>query len=318
MVAYQDWREVHRLADEAARAAGDARGQAALLVALGWVVSERTPPGELSQVFAAASASFERLGDLPGTAEALIGQGSCLRLTSRLEQALACFERARAIAVQTGAPDQEAAAAFGIAMIDRERGRFDRGLEQLELNLPVWRDRGALRWEALTVRIISLVLRDQGDLLGAEARLEQALALAGELDDRQQQLLLLVDRGELHCRLGQPDAARAALELALRRARDLGLVYDQARALHALGDLHAAEAELGDALRCLTESVRLWRLVGIPRRLARTLDRLGSVHDEAGEPGPAAGARQEAGRLLAAMDSAAAEAVGRIDRLAEG
>jgi DNA-binding SARP family transcriptional activator len=317
MVSYQDWREAHGLADAAARAAGDTRGRAALLVALGWVRFERTPPAELGQVFARASESFQRLGDLPGIAEALLGEGSCLRLTSRLEQALDRFQRARALAVQTGAPDQEAAAVFGIAMVDRERGRLDRAQEGLERILPVWRDRGASRWEGLTVRLLGLVLRDRGDLAAAEAHLQRALALADELGDRQQRLLLLVDRAELRSRLGDRDAARDGLQDALRHARDLGLLYDQARSLYALGDLHAAEGKLDEAIGCLTESVRLWRLVGIPRRLAAALVRLGSVLDEAGAPAPAAEARDEARRLLSAMEAAAAEAVGRLDRLTE-
>jgi tetratricopeptide (TPR) repeat protein len=161
------------------------------------------------------------------------------------------------------------------------------------------------------------VLRDRGDLAAAEAHLQRALALADELGDRQQRLLLLVDRAELRSRLGDRDAARDGLEDALRHARDLGLLYDQARSLYALGDLHAAEGKLDEAIGCLTESVRLWRLVGIPRRLAAALVRLGSVLDEAGAPAPAAEARDEARRLLSAMEAAAAEAVGRLDRLTE-
>lgn len=89
---------------------------------------------------------------------------------------------------------------------------------------------------------------------------------------------------------------------ALRRARELGLLFGQARALHTLGELHAAEGDLGEALRCLTESVRLSRLVGIPRVLARALDRLGAVQASAGDAAAAAEARQEARRVLAAVD----------------
>jgi len=317
MASYQDWREAHGLADAAARAAGDTRGQAALLLAQGWVLSDRTPPAELIQVFARANELFQRLGDLTGVAAALLGEGSCLRLTSRLEQALARFERARALAVQSGAPDQEAAAAVGIAMVDRERGHLDRAQEGLERILPVWRDRGGRRWEGLTVRLLGLVLRDRGDLAAAEAHIQRSLVVADELGDRQQQLLLLVDRAELRSRLGDRDAARDGLQDALRQARDLGLLYDQARALYALGDLHAAEGRHDEAVRCLAESVRLWRLVGIPRRLVAALVRLGSVQEEAGDPAPAAEARDEARRLVNAMEAAAAEAVGRLDRLTE-
>ena len=37
--------------------------------------------------------------------------------------------------------------------------------------LPVWRDLGRRRWEALTVRVMALALVDQGELSAAEARL---------------------------------------------------------------------------------------------------------------------------------------------------
>jgi tetratricopeptide (TPR) repeat protein len=311
MVAYQDWREAHELADTAARAAGDTRGRAALLVALGWVVFDRTPPADLARIFAQARALFERLGDRTGTVEALLGEGAALRLTSRLEQASTCSRRARTLAAQTGSANQEAAALFEAALVDREEGRADQALERLEAILPVWRDSGTRRWETLTVRVIALVLADRGELSAAEARLEHALALAGELNDRLVLLMLLVDLGELRYRQGQHAAARTALDQALRRARELGLRYEQARILHTVADLHAAKGELGEARRCLTEAVRLWRQVGIPRRLALTLQRLGAIHDQAGDASSAAEARQEARRLVAGMDPAGAHAVSR-------
>jgi tetratricopeptide (TPR) repeat protein len=317
MVGYQDWREVHELADAAARAAGDTRGRAALLLANGWVRSARTRPAELVPVFARAKELFQRVGDLPGVAAALLGEGSCLRLTGRLEQALACFERARTLAAQGGAPDQEAAAVVGIAMVHRELGHPERAQERLERVLPVWRDRGARRWEGETVQLLGLALRDRGDLTAALAHFERALALAAELDDRQQQLVLLIDQAELRARLGDRDAARGGLEDALRRAEDLELLYHQARALHALGDLHAAEGKLDEAVGRFTESVRLWRRVGIPRWLAATLVRLGSVQEKAGDPAAAADARTEADRVLATMETSAADAVGRLHRLSD-
>jgi DNA-binding SARP family transcriptional activator/tetratricopeptide (TPR) repeat protein len=317
MVAYQDWREVHELADAAARTAGDLRGQAALLLANGWVRSARTRPAELVPVFARAGELFRRVGDLAGVAAALLGEGSCLRLTGRLEQALACFERARTLAVQAGAPDQEAAAAVGIAMVDRELGHPERAQEGLERVLPVWRDRGARRWEGETVQLLGLALRDRGDLTAALGHIERALAVAAELDHRQQQLVLLIDQAELRARLGDRDAARDGLEDALRRAEELELLYHQARALLALGDLHAAEGKLDEAVGRLTESVRVWRRVGIPRWLAAALLRLASVQEGAGDPAAAADARSEADGVLAMMEASAADAAGRLHRFSD-
>jgi DNA-binding SARP family transcriptional activator/tetratricopeptide (TPR) repeat protein len=310
--AYEDdWRDVHRLADAAARAAGDTRGRAALLVGLGWVLSGRTPPAEVRPTFVQARESFQRLGDLPGTVQALLGEGHCLRLTGQLAQALACLERARSLAVRAGAPDQEGAALFLTSLVDREQGHLDRALGRLRLILPAWRARGARRSEALTVRAIGLVLRDQGHLAAAEAHLADALALAGDLGDRQNQLRILVELGELRCRMGELDTARAALDLALRRSRQLRLRYDEARALHAHGQLHAAEGRLDDAAGCLAEAVRLWRRIGIPRELARALDTLGSIHAQTGDPAAAAAAWREAFGLLTTVNASAAEAVAR-------
>lgn len=317
LAAYEDeWRASYQLADAAARAAGDARGRAALLVAFGWTLSERTPPAELQEVFVRARAMFERLGDRHGTIEALLGEGSCLRLRGRLAPGQARLERARDLAAEAGTLDQEAAALVNLGLVDRELRHLDQALARLERVLPTWQERGARRWEALTVRAVGLVLRDRGDLPAANACLEHSLTLAGELGDRAHELHILVELSELRCRLGELDAARAGLDLALRRARDLGLVYDQARALHALGGLQAATGDLDDAARCLTESVRLWRLVGIPRGLAGALDRLAAVHAQAGRIVPATEAWQEAFRLLTEVNAVAAQAVGRrLDQL---
>jgi DNA-binding SARP family transcriptional activator/tetratricopeptide (TPR) repeat protein len=275
MTADGDWLELRRLADVAA--AGDPRGRAALEVALGWFSFERRPPAKLEPVFDRARASFERLGDDGAVAEALLGQGSCLRLTGRLDQARACFRRAHRLAATTAAPHRMAAARFGMAMVDRDQGQPARALEHLRRVLPVWRERGARRWEVLTVRVLALTLGAVGDLPAAEDRFREALALAGALGDVQQELQVLIDQGVLRGRLGESAAAADVLELAARRAGDMELAYDQARALDSLGELHAAEGRLAAAERCLAESARLWRLTGIPSRLAGTLDRLGSV-----------------------------------------
>jgi predicted TPR repeat methyltransferase len=61
----------------------------------------------------------------------------------------------------------------------------------------------------------------------------------------------------------------------------------------------------------------VWRRVGIPRWLAATLVRLGSVQEKAGDPAAAADARSEADRVLATMETSAADAVGRLHRLTD-
>jgi DNA-binding SARP family transcriptional activator/tetratricopeptide (TPR) repeat protein len=91
-----DWHATHRVALEACRAAGNARGEAATLVMLGQpaLVASRQAAAPSLQELSGAVDVFERLQDQHGLAVALRTLGNGLRRMGQLEQALACFTRA--------------------------------------------------------------------------------------------------------------------------------------------------------------------------------------------------------------------------------
>jgi tetratricopeptide (TPR) repeat protein len=119
---------------------------------------------------------------------------------------------------------------------------------------------------------LGLVLRDRGDLDGAEVMLREAIATRESLGDRQRVAvvrhnlaLVLFDRGDL-------GAAHAELEAALATARELG---DRLETANALSDLGFVEAGLGQTERAGTlqhEAMVLAARIGAKGIVAQAID----------------------------------------------
>ncbi|MBN6033905.1 BTAD domain-containing putative transcriptional regulator [Amycolatopsis sp. 195334CR] len=174
---YQEWARCHRRALDAVRAAGDRRGEAALLRGIGQLHIYWDEFGEAVDALGESYRISASLGDRPGMARALTGLGVVSRVTWRPEQAHARTVRALEMFVECG--DRLGAAHSHTS--------------------------------------IAAVCLDLGQLADAETALDQARRLCAELGDDHRMALVLRRFGQLHLRRGDPERALASLYQALER-----------------------------------------------------------------------------------------------------
>jgi tetratricopeptide (TPR) repeat protein len=157
------------------------------------------------------------------------------------------------------------------ATLKMTQGRASRELGELDDARRIFADAQAL-YESLAdwggaaeaMRGEAMVLQAQGELAGAEQRLDAALAIG--LKMRHERLLtdVRLTRSEVTLQLGKLSVAKTDAEAALASARTMGHRSAIARALNALGGVAAAQGDAKTARAHFEEALRLGREIGEP------------------------------------------------------
>ncbi len=113
-------------------------------------------------------------------ARAKYAEGYALLRTSKLAEARAAFEDSRRRYEAAGDRAGAADALGGMAAVLLDEEQFDAALALYESHLKLARDIGSRRTEGNDLHNMAMVLHRKGDLAGAKARLDQALAAARE------------------------------------------------------------------------------------------------------------------------------------------
>ncbi|MBV9384014.1 MAG: tetratricopeptide repeat protein [Streptosporangiaceae bacterium] len=187
--------------------------------------------------------SARKLGDRLGEARMLNNLGMAFSL-QRMEQAVDCFEQARAAYRLLGDPLGEARAANNIAFSYFQLGRFE---------------------EALDAANRSLVIQREAQFRYGEGRVLGIL-------------------GGSYCELGRYDDAIKHHQQALVIYRELGDRDSEADALNDIGDAYLGLKRLNDAIDCLQQSLGIRQAIGDRHGQAETLARLGLAQKLAGKP----------------------------------
>ncbi|MFD0474297.1 tetratricopeptide repeat protein [Nonomuraea thailandensis] len=113
----EEWRLTHRLALDSARAAGDRRGEAAMLRGLGQVCLYQDRYAEAGDMLRRARALFRELGDPRGEAISICGLGAVSQFSGEHLRALGSFRHALAMFLAVGDRSGEAYARQAIGRI---------------------------------------------------------------------------------------------------------------------------------------------------------------------------------------------------------
>ncbi|MDP4503346.1 AfsR/SARP family transcriptional regulator [Nonomuraea turcica] len=198
-----DWQATHRIALDSARAAGDRRGEAAMLRGLGQVCLYQDRYAEADDMLRRARVLFRELGDARGEAISVCGLGAVNQFSGRHLRALGYFRHALAMFLSVSDMSGEAYARQAI-------GRVYLSLQDLGQ---------ASRW------------------------LGEALRLAGELGDAHREGCVSMHLGRLHDLTAESDEAMRFQERALDIFETLGDRHCGAYALQGLGGLRAARGD---------------------------------------------------------------------------
>ncbi|MGW1867107.1 BTAD domain-containing putative transcriptional regulator [Streptomyces mauvecolor] len=259
---YQDWQHGHRLALDAAEAAGNARGASVLLRGLGQL---HIYQDEFDRATRALETSIELCrdtGDKRGEALSMATLSTVSRVQGRDDEALERVEQALAIAVGEGDRHIEAQLSCSMGVMRLMQGELDEAES--------WFD-GALRLAtalddehrmAVVLRRFSRLHVERGDPDEALRCLGQALATFETLADERCAAYTLLEVGRVYASQDDRDRAGPALERAAGLFHRHGDRQDEATCWQLVGDLDAAAGDHDMARHHRSRAMRLWQTIG--------------------------------------------------------
>lgn len=156
-----------------------------------------------------------------------------------------------------------------LGSIAREQGRYDEAVALHEASRDLWAELGDAGGVAASEDYLAFVAWLRGDLEGAAAHGDSAIAYF-EADGRSQELAAaLVNRAAAAHYAGRDEAAARDLQQALDTARRIGYLEGMAWAAHQLG---LVEREPGACARYLGESLAIHVQLGDRWRVASVLE----------------------------------------------
>jgi len=212
---YEDWERTHVLALEAVRAAGNSRGEAALLCSLASLHLSRSRLDEVEAVAAPALAAFRELGDQTGAALASRNLGMLYQMRREAEPAMACYREALDGFVAIGDPIGQAHVLSQMAQLRLRSQEFQVAGEYLARALALCRGIGNRRVESQVRYRLSGLMLAEDRLEDAEDLLIDLLELVRETGDLVGHGRVLHRLGVINARQGRDDEAREMLREAL-------------------------------------------------------------------------------------------------------
>ncbi|MCT9089791.1 tetratricopeptide repeat protein [Streptomyces sp. ASQP_92] len=258
---YQDWQHGHRLALDAAEAAGNAPGAAVLLRGLGQLHIYQDEYDRATRALESSIELCRDTGDKRGEALSLATLSTVSRVQGRDDEALDRVEEALAIAV----------------------GEGDRSIEaQLSCSMGV-------------MRLM------QGELDEAESWFTGALRLAGELEDEHRVAVVLRRFSRLHDRRSDPDEALSCLGQALATFENLADERCTGYTLLEVGRVYAGQDDRERAAPVLERAAALFHRHGDRQDEATCWQLIGDLDAAAGIHHLARQHHERAGRLWQAI-----------------
>lgn len=313
---HDDWRDSHAIALHATRQAGRARGQAAILYALG-SLHKRTGPVELARdELTAAIQLFQETGDEQGMAIATTQLAHLDRQNGRLDDAARRGEQALTILRTTGdltdrvyalqslaQAKLEAYALQGLAQVKLELREFDASMELLAEALRLTRSMRNTRSEVNILNRLGEAYLLAGDTARAAETLELALAKARDARIADGEANAQFNLGIANTRLGNFGQARSALQRALELAGMMGDRLVEARTLRGVAELALASADPQQAVSLAGQAVRASREVRASVEEMRALTLLADAQSVLGNGAAADAAKAQAAALRARITS---------------
>ncbi|MFD7258317.1 BTAD domain-containing putative transcriptional regulator [Streptomyces sp. NPDC059874] len=239
----EDWRRCSELALEAARSAGNVRGQAVMEHELGAVE---------------------------------------LRLR-RVAEATERYERAHALYTEAGNSHGRALVLSGLSLIDRLRGETDRARERLREILPVFREVGDRSSEGYTLHSLAQCALDQGQAEAALELCRESVRICENIGADRRSLAQARHRlGTAHLALRQLETAEIEFTRALEIVRDRSDLLGLAYTLLGLAETRLLAGSAETAERTFLEALDVARRTRSPMIEAQILFALGEARRGSG------------------------------------
>lgn len=214
------------------------------------------------QASSSAAAKAQARGSNLILALAFRRQGYALERLGRPSDAIAAFERARAL--WTGAGDEYGAASalHMMALAQYYKGDFEASSQSFQSALSVFRRLGALSGVASSSHNFAMLLHDQGKLQQAKEHLDEALRIQRDLNDQRGVAADLDDMGNVLLGMGDLRGAVHVKEQAVQAFHRIGNRFGEAITLSNLGEVLLAQGKLAAAQQKFEQSLALKQQIG--------------------------------------------------------
>jgi DNA-binding SARP family transcriptional activator/tetratricopeptide (TPR) repeat protein len=306
-VYLNDWRESNDIALEAARKAGHARGQAAMLYHMGSLHITQLQLDQALRELMTAVRLFAEAGDDQGTAHATFLKASADRLCGRLDEAGKGYEQALAFFRASGDEIATASVLLGLAQVRLEAAGSGDPMEPLSQALRLCQTRGYPRLEAQILHRLGEACLLTGDIDRAAETFRQALIITREIKDTIG--MAYAEQGLSRAQLRQKDfdQARKGFQNAMDLAGSVGEDMAQALSLLGLCELELACGNAEPATELGLRAVSVFERLKTPLRQAQALTILSEAQAAAGD---ARAARASAAEAAALRQKAGGDASG--------
>lgn len=240
---FDEWRDTHLEALRATRAAGNRRGQAAVLVSLGSLGVAQHSKDDVDMLLEAL-ALFEEVGDQIGQAMALRNLAHLDRIQGRAAVAVQRYERALGAFRDTGDVVAQAHVLSGLGRAYLDLGQPERAAVLAAESLELAENLGNRRLQSQALyRLGEIHLRAPSGKLAAKAAFERSLELTRALGDKVGESYSLCGLGQAALELGELDSAEIHLNEAVKICRTANERNVQAQAVFGLGRVHEERQE---------------------------------------------------------------------------
>lgn len=275
---YEDWQHTHQLALDAARAAGNLRGQAVMLRGLGQIRLYRDD-------YAAATEAFDQALELSRQARdkreeflATGGLATIDRMLGRYDKSEAHIRQALDIAIATDDPHFEAQFRNALGMVLLAQGLTDQAHVSFDQALELCRNLGDSHREAVVLREASLLYDRIGQTDRALASLRRAQEIFDSIDDERCLAYTQLRTGRVHTAHHNRPQATTEIQHAIAFFARNGNRMEEAECWQLLADLDVHHQDLPTARRRLARALQLWRSIGATQQAAETQERLDRLH----------------------------------------
>jgi len=280
---HPEWSALAHAALGAAEADGDTRALASALVNLGDVSLRRNRHEEAVEHYGRAAGYFQLAGWAEGHGTVLGKLGLAYRESGDLPRAADCYERALAVAAETGNPVREAGARGNLGFVQYELGSYEDAAAGHARALALYEELGILSGQATALGNLGDALHALGRLDEALAKLDRALPLFREVGDVSVEAATLRSMAAVDRDAGRHDLAAERARTALELARQAGDERVEADTLNTLGTIHHLLGRTAKAIDFHQEALDLARRAGIRYHTAEALIGLAEAREDPGD-----------------------------------
>jgi DNA-binding SARP family transcriptional activator/energy-coupling factor transporter ATP-binding protein EcfA2 len=278
---FDEWRHTHTVALEAMRAAGNKRGEAAILTALGSLSIARRSTQDVEKLLAALTL-FEELGDPIGQALTQRNLAHIDRIQGRPARAKERYERALTGFRDAGDLGGQAHVLSGLSQAYLDLDDVAKAEEFAKESLNLAGQLENHRVQAQALYRLGEVLLKSSQTLAATAVLKESLSLAQQLGDRIGEAYSTSGLGSAALDSGDLNSAEIYYDRVVEICRQVEERNVRAQALFGLGRVYGLRNEYDRAERYYVDAANAFAEQGNTPWHERAVDALYEVREAAG------------------------------------